>query len=193
MAKNFRVDAELIKSVRGYAGIMYSARIPQADRAALDVNEGVANGTLLSVGALETGEREIRVAGKPVVTELPYVVIRGEVNAAQYVKTDDLWGKFRIKADKPLPVAKLSVGDFLGYSEDYFTTANANAIAEGQKFVMASSYVAGSQFTKKDTPAAGEVVFEVVEVKANHIPTYLMSDGNLTKPYKMITLEVKIA
>lgn len=189
--KNLRFDAEFIKSTRGYAGVMYSVEIPVGDRAALV--EGVANGTFVSIGALKAGEREIRVAGKPSATKLPAVVVRGEVNTSEYVKTDDLWGKFRIAANKPLPVAQLSIGDFVGLSEEYFATADASALAVGQKFTLAANLVAGTQLTKSATPAAGEVYFEVVEIKDNHIPTYLLADGTLTKPYKMASLEVKVA
>lgn len=191
--KNLRFDAEFIKSVRGYAGVMYSGRIPSSNRTGLE--EGVANGTLLNIGALEAGEREIRVATAPATNVLPCVVVRGEVNPAQYVKTDNLWGKFRIKADKPLPVAQLSVGDFVAFSEEYFATADVSAIAVGQKFVIdtVGGLVAGKQLKKAASPTEGDVVFEVVEVKDNHIPTYLMADGTLTKPYKMISVEIKIA
>ena len=78
MAKNLRCDAEFIKSVRGNSGVMYSARIDDANRTGLE--EGVANGTLVKLGALEKGEREIRVAEEPVADELPAIVVRGEVN-----------------------------------------------------------------------------------------------------------------
>lgn len=188
---NLRFDSEFIKSVRGYHGYMYSARIPEANRTGLD--EGVANGTFVSVGNLEAGEREIRVASAPVPTELPCVVVRGEVNYEQYVKTDDLWGKFRINANKSLPVAQLSVGDFIGLSEDYFAVADKANLAMGQKFELATNLIAGTQLVKNDAPTAGNVVFEVVEVKDNMIPTYLLSDGTLAKPYKMVSLEVKMA
>lgn len=191
--KNLRFDAEQIKSIRGYAGIMYSARIATGSRTGLE--EGVANGTLINMGALETGEREIRVATAPATNVLPLVVVRGEVNSAQYVKTDDLWGKFRIKADKPLPVAQLQVGDFIAFSEDYFPSEDLSTIAVGHKYVIdtAGGLVAGTQLKKNDSPTSKDVVFEVVEIKDNMIPTFLMADGKLTKPYKMISVEVKIA
>lgn len=191
---NLRTDAEFIKSVRGYAGVMYSARIPSGDRSAFDVLEGVPNGTFLSLGALETGEREIRVAGKPKVNDLPYMVIRAEVNPAEYVKTDSLFGKFRIGATKPLPVAKLSVGDFIGLSGDYFSSVDLSAMAVGQKFCLdATKYVAGQQLVKNASPTTGNVVFEVVEIKDNMIPNFLLADGTLNTPYKMVSLEIKIA
>lgn len=191
--KNLRCDAEFIKSVRGNSGLMYSVRIQFGDRTGLE--EGVPNGTFVKVGDLETDEREIRKAVKPVATELPGIVIRGEVNYAENYKTDSLWGKFRNRVVNPLPVAKLSVGDFIGLSEDYFPSGEISTIAVGHKYGIdtAGGFVAGTQLKKTDSPTTGDVVFEVVEVKDNHIPTYLMGDGKLTKPYKMISVEVKIA
>lgn len=188
--KNFRTDAEFIQSVRGYAGRMYSVRIQNGDRTGLE--EGVPNGTFLFIGDLEEGEREIRKAVKATTTELPAVVIRGEVNPAEYVLTDGLWGKFRMNPANPLPVAQLSVGDFLGLSEDYFPEGEIASIVVGDKYELsASTFVAGSQLVKQASPAG--VYFEVVEVKNNMIPTYLLPDGKLTKPYKMISVEVKRA
>ena len=191
MAKNLRMDAEFIKSVRGNSGVMYSARIDVANRTGLE--EGVANGTLVKLGALEAGEREIRVAEEPVANELPAVVVRGEVNYDESTKTAGLYGKFRNNVANPLPVAKLSVGDFVAFSEDFFPQADIETIAVGDKYVIDGGFVAGEQLVKNPAPSTGAVVFEVVEVKANHIPVYLLGDGNLTKPYKMISVEVKIA
>lgn len=188
--KNFRCDAEFIQSVRGYAGRMHSVRIQDGDRTGLE--EGVPNGTFLTIGDLEKGEREIRKAGKATTTDMPAVVIRGEVNPAEYVTTDGLWGKFRNKVANPLPVAQLSVGDFLGLSEDFFPEGEIASIEVGHKYELsASTFVAGSQLVKNDSPAG--VYFEVVEIKNNMIPTYLLPDGKLTKPYKMISVEVKRA
>ena len=111
MAKNLRCDAEFIKSTRGNSGVMYSARIDVANRTGLE--EGVANGTLVKLGALEAGEREIRVAEEPVANELPAIVVRGEVNYDESTKSAGLYGKFRNNVANPLPVAQLSVGDFI--------------------------------------------------------------------------------
>ena len=191
MAKNFRCDSEFIKSTRGNSGVMYSARIDSANRTGLE--EGVANGTLIKLGALEAGEREIRVAEEPVANELPAIVVRGEVNYDEYTKTAGLWGKFRNNVANPLPVAQLSVGDFIGLSEDFFPAGDIDAIKVGDKYVIDPGFVAGAQLVKNPAPSTGAVVFEVVEVKANHIPVYLLGDGNMTKPYKMISVEVKIA
>lgn len=188
---NFRVDSELIKSTRGNSGIMYNARIQAADITGLE--GGVPNGTLLLLGALETGQREIRKAVKPTATALPCIVIRGEVNSAEYVKTDDLWGKFRNNVKNPLPVAQLSVGDTIGLSESFFPSADIATLAVGTKYTIASNFIAGTQLVKSATPTAGNVVFEVVELKDNMLPTYILSDGTLTKPYKMVAVEVKIA
>lgn len=191
MAKNLRFDAEQIKSVRGNSGMMYSARIDVANRTGIE--DGVANGTLIKLGALEAGEREIRVAEEPVANELPAVVVRGEVNYDESTKTAGLYGKFRNNVANPLPVAKLSVGDFVAFSEDFFPQGDIETIAVGDKYVIDGGFVAGAQLVKNPAPSTGNVVFEVVEVKANHIPVYLLGDGNLTKPYKMISVEVKIA
>ncbi len=191
MAKNLRCDAELIQSVRGNSGMMHSARIDSANRTGIE--DGVANGTLVKLGALEAGEREIRVAEEPVANELPAIVVRGEVNYDESTKTAGLYGKFRNNVANPLPVAKLSVGDFIGLSEDFFPQADIETIAVGDKYVINGGFVAGEQLVKNPAPAQGTVVFEVVEVKANHIPVYLLGDGNLTKPYKMVSVEVKIA
>ena len=191
MAKNLRMDAEFIKSVRGNSGVMYSARIDVANRTGLE--EGVANGTLVKLGALEAGEREIRVAEEPVANELPAIVVRGEVNYDESTKSAGLYGKFRNKVANPLPVAQLSVGDFIGLSEDFFPAGDIATIAVGDKYVIDGGFVAGEQLIKNPAPAQGTVVFEVVEVKANHIPVYLLGDGNLTQPYKMVSVEVKIA
>ena len=191
MAKNLRMDAEFIHSVRGNSGAMYSARIDVANRTGIE--DGVANGTLVKLGALEAGEREIRVAEEPVANELPAIVVRGEVNYDESTKTAGLYGKFRNNVANPLPVAKLSVGDFIGLSEDFFPQADIETIAVGDKYVIDGGFVAGEQLVKNPAPSAGDVVFEVVEVKANHIPVYLLGDGNLTKPYKMVSVEVKIA
>ena len=191
MAKNLRMDAEFIKSVRGNSGVMYSARIDVANRTGLE--EGVANGTLIKLGALEAGEREIRVAEEPVANELPAIVVRGEVNYDESTKSAGLYGKFRNKVANPLPVAQLSVGDFIGLSEDFFPAGDIATIAVGDKYVIDGGFVAGSQLVKNPAPAQGTVVFEVVEVKANHIPTYLLGDGTMTQPYKMVSVEVKIA
>ena len=191
MAKNFRCDSEFIKSTRGNSGVMYSARIAVGNRTGLE--EGVANGTLIKLGALEAGEREIRVAEEPVANELPAIVVRGEVNYDEYTKTAGLWGKFRNNVANPLPVAQLSVGDFIGLSEDFFPAGDIATIKVGDKYVIDPGFVAGAQLVKNPAPAQGTVVFEVVEVKANHIPVYLLGDGNMTKPYKMVSLEVKIA
>ena len=191
MAKNLRCDAEFIKSTRGNSGVMYSARIDSANRTGIE--DGVANGTLVKLGALEAGEREIRVAEEPVANELPAIVVRGEVNYDESTKTAGLYGKFRNNVANPLPVAKLSVGDFIGLSEDFFPQADIETIAVGDKYVINGGFVAGEQLVKNPAPAQGTVVFEVVEVKANHIPVYLLGDGNLTKPYKMVSVEVKIA
>ena len=191
MAKNLRMDSEFIKSTRGNSGVMYSARIDVANRTGLE--EGVANGTLIKLGALEAGEREIRVAEEPVANELPAIVVRGEVNYDESTKSAGLYGKFRNKVANPLPVAQLSVGDFIGLSEDFFPAGDIATIAVGDKYVINGGFVAGEQLIKNPTPAQGTVVFEVVEVKANHIPVYLLGDGNLTKPYKMVSVEVKIA
>ena len=191
--KNYRCDAEFIRDVKGSSGVMYSVRIQSGDRTRLE--EGVPNGTFVKIGDLETGEREIRKAVKPVETELPGLVIRGEVNYAQEHKTDNLWGKFRNKVANPLPVAKLSVGDFIGLSEDYFPEGEIASISAGDKYVLdtAGGFEAGKQLKKETSPTTGQVVFEVVEVKANHTPDYLLGDGKLTQPYKMISVEVKIA
>ena len=191
MAKNLRCDLEFCKSVRGNSGVMYSARIDVANRTGLE--EGVANGTLVKLGALEAGEREIRVAEEPVANELPAIVVRGEVNYDESTKSAGLYGKFRNKVANPLPVAQLSVGDFIGLSEDFFPAGDIATIAVGDKYVIDGGFVAGEQLIKNPAPAQGTVVFEVVEVKANHIPVYLLGDGNLTKPYKMVSVEVKIA
>ena len=191
MAKNLRMDAEFIKSTRGNSGVMYSARIDVANRTGLE--EGVANGTLIKLGALEAGEREIRVAEEPVANELPAIVVRGEVNYDEDTKTAGLYGKFRNNVANPLPVAQLSVGDFIGLSEDFFPAGDIATIAVGDKYVIDGGFVAGAQLVKNPAPSTGAVVFEVVEVKANHIPVYLLGDGKLTKPYKMISVEVKIA
>ena len=191
MAKNLRCDLEFCKSVRGNSGVMYSARIDVANRTGLE--EGVANGTLIKLGALEAGEREIRVAEEPVANELPAIVVRGEVNYDESTKSAGLYGKFRNKVANPLPVAQLSVGDFIGLSEDFFPAGDIATIAVGDKYVIDGGFVAGEQLIKNPAPAQGTVVFEVVEVKANHIPVYLLGDGNLTQPYKMVSVEVKIA
>ena len=191
MAKNLRCDLEFCKSVRGNSGVMYSARIGVGNRTGLE--EGVANGTLIKLGALEAGEREIRVAEKPVADELPAIVVRGEVNYDEDTKAAGLWGKFRNNVANPLPVAQLSVGDFIGLSEDFFPAGDIEAIKVGDKYVINAGFVAGDQLVKNPAPSTGDVVFEVVEVKANHIPVYLLGDGNMTKPYKMISVEVKIA
>ena len=191
MAKNLRMDSEFVKSTRGNSGVMYSARIDVANRTGLE--EGVANGTLIKLGALEAGEREIRVAEEPVANELPAIVVRGEVNYDESTKSAGLYGKFRNKVANPLPVAQLSVGDFIGLSEDFFPAGDIATIAVGDKYVIDGGFVAGEQLVKNPAPATGNVVFEVVEVKANHIPTYLLGDGNLTQPYKMVSVEVKIA
>ena len=191
MAKNLRMDSEFIKSTRGNSGVMYSARIDVANRTGLE--EGVANGTLIKLGALEAGEREIRVAEEPVANELPAIVVRGEVNYDESTKSAGLYGKFRNKVANPLPVAQLSVGDFIGLSEDFFPAGDIATIAVGDKYVIDGGFVAGQQLVKNPAPAQGTVVFEVVEVKANHIPTYLLGDGTMTQPYKMVSVEVKIA
>ena len=191
MAKNLRIDSEFIKSTRGNSGVMYSARIDVANRTGLE--EGVANGTLIKLGALEAGEREIRVAEEPVANELPAIVVRGEVNYDESTKSAGLYGKFRNKVANPLPVAQLSVGDFIGLSEDFFPAGDIATIAVGDKYVIDGGFVAGEQLIKNPAPAQGTVVFEVVEVKANHIPTYLLGDGTMTQPYKMVSVEVKIA
>ena len=112
MAMILRMDSEFIKSTWGNSGVMYSARIDSANRTGLE--EGVANGTLIKLGALEAGEREIRVAEEPVADELPAIVVRGEVNYDEDTKSARLWGKFRNNGANPLPVAQLSVGDFIG-------------------------------------------------------------------------------
>ena len=191
MAKNFRCDIEFVKSTRGNSGMMFSTRIDVANRTGLE--EGVANGTLVKVGALEAGEREIRVAEEAVANELPAIVMRGEVNYDESTKTAGLWGKFRNNVANPLPTIQLSVGDFIGLSEDFFPQADIATIAVGDKYVINGGFVAGQQLVKNPAPAQGTVVFEVVEVKANHIPTYLLGDGTMTQPYKMVSVEVKIA
>ena len=74
-----------------------------------------------------------------------------------------LYGKFRNNVANPLPVAQLSVGDFIGLSEDFFPAGDIETIAVGDKYVIDAGFVAGAQLVKNPAPAQGTVVFEFVE------------------------------
>lgn len=188
MAKNLRCDIELAKSARGNGAVLYSGRIPQADQQdIIDAEGGVANGTFVELGDLEAGQREIHVAVKPTGSKPTYIVMRGEVNPAQYTKSDAEFGKFRTKADHALTCILLQNGDYIGLSEDFFPALPA----VGDVYNLDANFIAGTQLVA-GAVAAGTFSLKVVEVQASSLINYIVGDGSgaMAQPYKMISLEV---
>ena len=187
MAKNLRCDTELVRETR-VGGIMYSALIPVADQQdVIDANEGVSCGTFLEITNLEAGEREIYTAQEPTGAVLPLMVTRGEVNYSEATLSDGEWGKFRVPANKPLPVVQLTKGDFIALSQDFFPALPT----VGQIYNLDANFIAGTQLVA-GTYTAGTASFEVVEVKDSGSFHHILGDGTLLQAYKMVCLRVLI-
>lgn len=187
MANYYRIDSTDIQSIK--VGRIFNGK--------LKIEAEIPNGIFVSVGALKTGQNEIRELDTPNPAKQLGVVLNPEVRYEEDRLSDYAIGLYRNKKGQALRVLPLAEHDTISVSEDFLTKALAtktSALAENDVIEVQENLVAGTQLDYSAIPSTDKYSFKITKIYNSHIPAFLAGDGTMFSPsYKMFDLELVVA
>lgn len=187
MANYFRCDSTDVKAVK--TGRIFNGK--------LKTEAEIPNGIFVSIGALKTGENEIRELDVPNVAKQLGLVLNPEVRYEEDRMADYAIGLYRNRKGQSLRVLPLVEYDTVSLSEDFLAKAletKTSALAVGDVIEVKGNLVAGTQLDYKATASTDKYSFKITKIYNSHIPAFLAGDGKMFSPsYKMFDLELVVA
>ena len=182
----YRCDSSDVQSIK--VGRIFNGK--------LKTEAEIPNGIFVSIGALKTGENEIRELDIPNVSKQLGLVLNPEVRYEEDRMADYAIGLYRNRKGQALRVLPLAEHDTISMSEDFLAKAletKSSALAVGDVIEVKGNLVAGTQLDYKSTASTDKYSFKITKIYNSHIPAFLAGDGKMFSPsYKMFDLELVV-